>query len=304
MIDNCKYPEGCVKVLDHGFVQLVDSMGNDKSIVNAARVSYQKGTKKISNDETLIRYLVRNQHGTPLEMCEVVYCMRLPLFVRSQLVRHRISSINEQSSRYSEMEQIYYVPAEKDVTFQSSTNKQGGTNEQLTLLNIPNADDFIASGYEKELSADWKWADIFKTVNSIAGTKYESLLKTGMRRELARITLPQSLYTSWYFKINLRSLFNLLSLRLNKHAQMETRLYAQAMYKLAKPIAPIAFSAFEDYILNSITLTSKDLEALRGVINEKITCKDWDILIDQKSKKTFSNKRELSEFVEKMNKLK
>jgi len=306
--DNVKYPEDCIKVLDKGFVRLVEHMGDDHSICNAARVSYQKGTKKVSDDKTLIRYLMRKRHTSPFEMCEFIFHARTPIFCARQWVRHRTASLNEMSGRYSEMPQLYYIPKEEDVTFQDTTNKQGGTKEPLTLLNIPNATEFVGGGYEKEYASEWKWSDEFKMIPAHAIEQYDSLLRTGMRRELARIVLPLNLYTEWYWKLDLHNLFHFLKLRLDSHAQYEMRLYAEAIYKLIKPIVPISCEAFEDYVLNAITLTAKDITALEELLDYYyFDCSNdpptWDTVVSQIAKEYFTNKRERSEFVEKLKKI-
>lgn len=267
------YPEGAVRVLDRGFVKLVDVMGDDASIVQAARVSYGKGTKSVSEDEGLIRYLMRHHHTTPFEMVEFKFHCRMPIFVARQWIRHRTANVNEVSARYSEMPDWFYEPSPELCTTQSAQNRQGGTGDP-----IADADSVAASFVETQQEAYGK---------------YESYLEKNMRRELARINLPVSLYTEWYWKIDLHNLFHFLHLRLDSHAQYEIRVFGEAMASLVKDRVPLAWKAFEDYRLGSMHLTRLDIEALKAVLAK-----------DELSLETaIPNSRERREFKEKLERL-
>ena len=240
------YPEGAVKVLDKGFVRLVDVMGDDSSIVQAARVSYGKGTKKVTEDEALIRYLMRQKHSTPFEMVEFKFHCRMPIFVARQWIRHRTANVNEVSGRYSEMPDLFYVPDKSVCTTQSSSNKQGGSNDQ-----VHRPDDVVYS---------------FVYSQKLLYEEYQGHLRKGLRKELSRINLPLSLYTEWYWKIDLHNLFHFLRLRLDSHAQYEIRVYAEAMAEMVKGKVPLAWKAFEDYVLNAMVLSAQEVEILRLIL--------------------------------------
>lgn len=267
------YPEGAVRVLDRGFVKLVDVMGDDASIVQAARVSYGKGTKSVTEDEGLIRYLMRHHHTTPFEMVEFKFHCRMPIFVARQWIRHRTANVNEVSARYSEMPDWFYEPTPELCTTQSAQNRQGGTGDP-----IPDAPTVAASFVETQQEAY---------------EKYEGYLEKNMRRELARINLPVSLYTEWYWKIDLHNLFHFLHLRLDSHAQYEIRVFGEAMASLVKERVPMAWKAFEDYRLNGMHLTRLDIEALKSLIAKR------DLSLDT----AIPNSRERKEFKEKLERL-
>jgi thymidylate synthase (FAD) len=302
MTTEIKFPDNCIKVLDKGFVSLVNSMGDDSTIAKAARVSYGPGTSKVNDDSNLIRYLLRHRHTSPFEMVEFIFCIRLPLFVSNQLVRHRTASLNQMSGRYSVMPDMFYVPREETITFQNPNNKQGGTDEQLKLSKIKNADDFVDSYFGTELydtpEHPFTFSDYFEDEQTLSRLNYERYVKTGMRKELARINLPLSQYTEMYWKLDLHNLFHFLKLRLDSHAQYEIRVYAEAIYELVKPIVPISCAAFEDYVLNSVVLTAKDLKAMNLIISDT-----GDLSVEDVAEGVFSNKRERSEFMQKLSKL-
>lgn len=264
------------KCLDYGFVRLVDWMGDDSSIVQAARVSYGKGTKSVSEDTALIRYLMRNMHTSPFEMVEFKFHVKLPIFVARQWIRHRTANVNEYSGRYSEMPDEFYLPLPDQIRSQSSTNKQGRSNET-----IQQADEIIErmQKTQKQLHQE-----------------YSEFLEMGLARELARINLPLSNYTEWYWKIDLHNLFHFLRLRLDSHAQYEIRVYAEAIANIIKQIVPIAYQAFEDYILNAVRFSRNELEALKMMICNEIPS-------DETLSSLGLSKREISEFKEKINKL-
>ncbi len=267
------FPEGSIRVLDNGFVRLVDVMGDDSSIVQSARVSYGKGTKTVNEDEGLIRYLMRHQHTTPFEMVEFKFHCRMPIFVARQWIRHRTANVNEVSARYSEMPDVFYKPPAELCTTQSAQNKQGGTGKQV-------------EGAEAV-------AKTFGETQAHIYEEYQQYLGKKMRRELARINLPVSLYTEWYWKIDLHNLFHFLQLRLDKHAQYEIRVFAEAMAKLVSERVPMAWRAFEDYQLESVKFTRLELPFLkRALTGEKLSEKTLESEI--------SGKRERAEFVEKL----
>ena len=275
------YPENCIKVLDKGFVRLVDVMGDDSSIVQAARVSYGKGTKQVNEDRGLIRYLLRHQHTTPLEMVEFKFHLRVPIFVMRQWIRHRTANVNEYSGRYSEIPDLFYVPEENQITKQSTQNKQGGSDEKI------------------EHSDFWRIRLQQEQVNSYKA--YTECLEGDMRKELARINLPVSAYTEFYWKNDLNNIFKFLYLRLDTHAQYEIRVFAEAMAKLVKEKCPLAYEAFEDYVLNAIKLTAIDLKAIQFLQGRESLMKDEQT--EAELVKIFNNKRELAEFKEKVKRL-
>lgn len=273
-----------IKCLDHGFVKLVDKMGDDSSIVQAARVSYGKGTKSTSEDKGLIRYLVRNRHTTPLEMVTLKFHCKMPIFVARQWVRHRTASINEYSARYSILDNEYYIPEMEQIQPQSSTNNQGREGELSDEDKLS-----IQNGIRINSNRS------YNIYNSLLGSEKHP----GIARELARTVLPVNFYTQWYWQINLHNLFHFLSLRMDEHAQYEIRVYANAMYEIIKQHVPLACKAFEDYVLNSVTFSAIEMEILYDLIDfgdivERV--KDSDI------KGCFErvSKREITEFINKI----
>lgn len=237
-------------VLDHGFVMLVDYMGGDSSIVQAARVSYGSGTKTFREDEGLIRYLMRHDHTTPFEMVEFKFAMRMPFFVARQIVRHRTVSINEYSARYSVVPDFYYIPEKDDITAQSATNRQGRDSEKK----LPNE---VVEWFRNSVTEHSK--DSYSL--------YEKALESGIPRELARMVLPLNYYTEWYWKINLHNMFHFLQLRIDPHAQEETRRYAMAMAEIVKIAVPVAYKAFEDFSLHAVRFSEKESMAVKDMLN-------------------------------------
>ena len=209
-----------------GFVRLVDYMGDDSSIVQAARVSYGNGTKKVHEDRGLIRYLIRHQHWTPVEMVEFKFHVKMPVFVARQWIRHRTANVNEISARYSEMKDEMYLPPLEQISSQSKDNKQGRNPDPFPEETSQSIQKIIAEGNENQYKL------------------YQSLLEMGVARELARTVLPVGHYTEWYWKIDLRNLMNFLALRLDPHAQWEIRVYAEAMAEIVKKAVPVAWEAF------------------------------------------------------------
>lgn len=265
------------KVLNHGFVRLVDYMGGDESIVQAARVSYGKGTKTVSEDRTLIRYLMRHQHTTPFEMVEFKFHVKLPIFVARQWIRHRTANVNEYSGRYSIMPEELYLPEENVIKYQSKSNKQGRDSDEVPPEIRKRILEILTAGQKSSFEG------------------YQEMLDYDIARELARINLPLSLYTQWYWKIDLHNLFHFLKLRLDKHAQYEIRCYAEKMAEIVKAVVPIAYEAFEDYVLNAVTFSKNELSILKKYLPDDISDDDFD-------KFEFS-KYEKSEFRDKLKKI-
>ncbi len=245
-----------VRVHDHGFIALVDAMPRlvpegktaDAAIVQAARVSYGQGTKRVNEDRGLIRYLMRHHHTTPFEMVEFKFHMAMPIFVARQWIRHRTANVNEYSGRYSIIPDEFYKPTLDSVRKQSTTNRQGGSERfGAEADEVRTAQDFV----DYLAKAESLYAD------------YESLLERGVSRELARVGLPANIYTQWYWKCDLHNILHFLELRLDPHAQEEIRLYAEAMLALIEPIVPVTIEAFRDYRLQALHLTRLEVEALK-----------------------------------------
>jgi thymidylate synthase (FAD) len=222
-----------IPVLDHGFVRVVDYLGDDGAIVQAARVSYGKGTKTVSSDRGLIRYLMRHRHTTPFEMCEIKLHVKLPIFVARQWIRHRTANVNEYSARYSILDHEFYVPADEHLAPQSAANRQGRAGE------IPAAEKAAMQGEIAELS-DRAYALYERLLNETQSGEAVDEARSGLARELARMVLPTNYYTQWYWKVDLHNLFHFLSLRADDHAQYEIRAYAEA--RRSAPCAPSSTS--------------------------------------------------------------
>lgn len=241
------------QVLDKGFVRLVDYMGGDNRIVESARVSYGKGTKSVRQDKGLINYLIKHEHTSPFEQVILTFHCKMPIFVARQWVRHRTARINEISGRYSVMETEFYLPPEEQIRYQSLDNRQGRST-----------DDLPAELQQKVL-------DILTRENNQTTEDYNTLLNDNIARELARINLPLSLYTQWYWQIDLHNLFHFLKLRLDYHAQWEIQQYGKVMAEMAKAVAPMAYEAFEDHVVNAVKFSGEELKALKAKLaGEKI----------------------------------
>ncbi|MBF9044663.1 FAD-dependent thymidylate synthase [Rhodobacterales bacterium HKCCE4037] len=245
------------EVLDHGFVRVVDYMGDDAAIVQAARVSYGAGTKKARDDSGLIRYLMRHWHSTPFEMCELKLHVKLPVFVARQWIRHRTANVNEYSARYSILDREFYIPQPDALAAQSVVNNQGrgetleGEEAERVLRILKEDAGRAYDHYEEMLSQD--------------GQK-------GLARELARMNLPANVYTQWYWKVDLHNLFHFLRLRADAHAQYEIRVYADAIAEMVKDWVPAAYGAFEDYRMGGVQLSGKGVEVLkRRLAGESVT---------------------------------
>ncbi|MEM7439399.1 MAG: FAD-dependent thymidylate synthase [Pseudomonadota bacterium] len=237
-------------VLDHGFVRVIDYMGDDAAITQAARVSYGKGTKAVSNDEGLIRYLMRHWHSTPFEMCEIKLHVKLPVFVARQWIRHRTANVNEYSARYSILDREFYIPAPEHVARQSEQNNQG-------------------RGEVLEGADAARVLELLKADSARAYDHYQEMIDEdglGLARELARMNLPANIYTQWYWKVDLHNLFHFLRLRADSHAQYEIRVYAEEICRLVADWVPYAYRAFEDYRLGGATLSQPAVEALRRML--------------------------------------
>ena len=281
-----------IKCLDLGYVRLIDSMPReiregeetlDYAIAEAARCSYQRGTKSVNDDKVLIRYLMRHNHTSPFEMIEFKFHMKLPLFIARQMIRHRTASLNELSGRYSEMPEEYYLPPINDYRTQDSVNRQGSAG---------NIDSTLANGMMQRMNGHAE-ADF---------ALYNKLLKEGLVREQARTVLPLSTYTEWYWKMDLKNLLHFLDLRCDSHAQKEIRVYADAILSLISPLIPYTIEAWEDYspYRGGMTLTRYEVEELR----ESIKWLDGDYNdIRQIQFTNISNKLEYKEWKEKANKL-
>jgi thymidylate synthase (FAD) len=237
-------------VLDHGFVRLVDYLGGDARIVQAARVSYGDGTKSAREDRALIDYLLRHAHTSPFEQVVLTFHLKMPIFVARQWLRHRTARLNELSGRYSVMRDEFYVPAPQEVRYQSTSNRQGGSEAQVPEEVRGRVAEVLADGQRRSYEA------------------YEGLLADGVARELARVNLPLSLYTEMYWQIDLHNLFHFLRLRLDVHAQVEIRAYGDAIARCARAVAPLAFEAFEEHVLHGSRLSATELALLRSALDE------------------------------------
>jgi thymidylate synthase (FAD) len=275
-----------IPVLDHGFIRVVDYMGDDSSIVQSARVSYGKGTKKVSTDEGLIKYLMRHRHSTPFEMCEIKYHVKLPIFIARQWIRHRTANVNEYSARYSILDKEFYLPAKDQLAAQSQSNRQGrgdvlqGKHAEEVLNILKEDATRTYDNYEKLLNERFD------------GTKIDEN-KIGLARELARMNLTLNTYTQWYWKTDLLNLLNFLFLRADDHAQYEIRVYAQTMLDTVKKWVPITYQAFMDYRVGAAEISSKGLKVIKSMISGKkisqeesgLSKREWNELMDKLDKK-------------------
>ncbi len=250
------------KILDHGFVRVIDYMGNDSSIVQAARVSYGKGTKKLNQDKNLINYLISHRHSTPFEMNEIKFHIKLPIFVARQWIRHRTANVNEYSARYSILDKEFYIPKNANLKPQSKYNNQGRSGE-LSNEEIKN--------YSKILKDNSKigFENYSKLLNEDESGKIIDDSKKGLARELSRMTLPLNAYTQWYWKIDLHNLMHFLSLRFDPHAQYEIRVYAEVMMEILKKWVPLTYESFLSNRLNSITMSSHGIEYIKSLIKRR-----------------------------------
>lgn len=262
-----------VKLLDHGFVRVIDYMGDDHAIVQAARVSYGRGTKKVSEDTGLIRYLMRHRHTTPFEMCDIKFHVKLPIFIARQWIRHRMASVNEYSARYSVMDREFYIPEPAQLAAQSTLNRQGRDailegEEAARVLALLRSD--AERAYD-----NYEWM-----LNEGTPEQPADQDRMGLARELARMNLTLNTYTQWYWKTNLHNLFHFLSLRADSHAQYEIRVYADAMLDIVASWVPVAYQAFMDYRMGAASFSGPMLAVLRRMLaGEKVEQADSGLSI-------------------------
>ena len=278
-----------IPVLDHGFIRVVDYMGDDSSVVQAARVSYGKGTKKVSTDAGLIKYLMRHWHSTPFEMCEIKYHVKLPIFIARQWIRHRTANVNEYSARYSILDKEFYLPAPENLATQSQNNRQGrgdvleGEQAKQVLEILKKDAEQTYNNYELMLNERYDESIIDKN-------------QTGLARELARMNLTLNTYTQWYWKTDLLNLLNFLSLRADSHAQYEIRAYADVMIDSLKRWTPITFDAFMDYRVGGMELSAKS----KIVIQKMLKGQECDLKSSNLSKREWNELMESFGFKEKI----
>jgi thymidylate synthase (FAD) len=246
------------RLLDHGYIRVIDYMGDDAAVVQAARVSYGAGTKAVSSDEGLIRYLMRHRHSTPFEMAEIKIHVKLPIFVARQWVRHRAASINEISARYSVLDREFYIPAADQIALQSANNKQG-RGEIVTP-------DQAEAVRELLLHESIMAFGVYDALLNDPASENHKEQNPSIARELARIGLTLNTYTQWYWKTDLRNLFHFLGLRADPHAQYEIRVYADKLLEITRDWVPMSTKAFEDYQLNAVTFSAQQMALLRAAM--------------------------------------
>jgi thymidylate synthase (FAD) len=257
-----------VPVLDHGFVRVVDYMGDDAAVVQAARVSYGRGTKRVSEDQGLINYLMRHRHTTPFEMCEIKYHVKLPIFVARQWIRHRTANVNEYSARYSILDKEFYIPAPKQLAAQATANRQG----RGEVLEGPAAQRVLDLLRE---DAEHAYAGYIELLNEDAAGEPLDPTRPGLARELARLNLTLGFYTQWYWKTDLHNLMHFLSLRADPRAQYEIRAYAEVMLDTVKRWVPMTYAAFLEYRMNAATISATGLAVIRRLLaGETVTQQD------------------------------
>lgn len=270
-----------IPVLDHGFIRLIDYMGDDSAIVQAARVSYGKGTKQLNQDKALINYLMRHRHTTPFEMCDIKFHVKLPIFIARQWIRHRTGSFNEYSARYSILGNEFYTPNIENLTAQSKSNKQGRSNETLPKHSAERALSFLTQDAER------CYANYLTMLNEDTEGNILDQNNVGISRELARMNLNLSYYTEWYWKTNLHNLLHFIALRVDSHAQYEIREYAKVLLDIVKKWVPLTFSAFEEYIMNGELISGKSINIIKKMLNKEhvtrescdMSQREWDELM-------------------------
>ena len=236
-----------IKVLDHGFIRVVDYMGDDAAVVQAARVSYGKGTKSVSEDAGLINYLMRHKHSTPFEMCEIKLHVKLPIFVARQWIRHRTGSFNEYSARYSVLEDEFYIPSNENLGLQSASNKQ--EREGRLYETMANQVIFNIIEHSQE-----------------AYILYTNMLEEGVAREIARMVLPLNIYSQWYWKVDLKNLLDFLNLRTDPHAQYEIRVYADEIEKILSHWLPMTYSAYKNHMKDGVNLSAEAVKLVKSMM--------------------------------------
>ena len=265
-----------LQALDHGFVRVIDYMGDDTAIVQSARVSYGKGTKKITNDKGLIKYLMRHWHSTPFEMCEIKLHVKLPIFIARQWIRHRTANVNEYSARYSILDKEFYIPSVENLASQSQVNKQGRAKNLS-----PEEAEKVINILKNDAEQTYNNYEVMLNENSDGETLDEGSM--GIARELARMNLTLNTYTQWYWKIDLNNLLHFLKLRADAHAQYEIRVYADIILDIVKKWVPITYEAFEDYRVGGTQLSAKEILILKKIIKgetvdpdaEGISKREW-----------------------------
>ena len=271
-----------IEVLDHGFVRVVDYMGDDSAVVQAARVSYGKGTKKVTEDAGLIKYLMRHRHSTPFEMCEIKFHVKLPIFVARQWIRHRTANVNEYSARYSILDREFYIPTPENLGAQAVVNRQGrgdvlqGDEAAAVMKLLREDSESVYTHYEEMLN------------QREDGTTIEEG-RQGLARELARMNLTLNYYTQWYWKVDLHNLLHFLSLRADPHAQYEIRVYAEAMLDVVKRWVPAVFDAFSEYRLGGTHVSKTGMEVVKRLLSGEavtqetsgLSKREWRELMDQ-----------------------
>ena len=271
-----------IEVLDHGFVRVVDYMGDDSAVVQAARVSYGKGTKKVTEDAGLIKYLMRHRHSTPFEMCEIKFHVKLPIFVARQWIRHRTANVNEYSARYSILDREFYIPTPENLGAQAVVNRQGrgdvlqGDEAAAVMKLLREDSETVYAHYEEMLN------------QREDGTTIEEG-RQGLARELARMNLTLNYYTQWYWKVDLHNLLHFLSLRADPHAQYEIRVYAEAMLDVVKRWVPAVFDAFSEYRLGGTHVSKTGMEVVKRLLSGEavtqetsgLSKREWRELMDQ-----------------------
>jgi len=256
-----------IPVLDHGLLRVIDYMGDDAAVVQAARVSYGRGTKKVSEDRGLIQYLMRHRHSTPFEMCEIKFHVKLPIFVARQWIRHRTANVNEYSARYSILDREFYMPAPAQLGVQSQINRQGrgevleGAEAAEVMKLLKDDAEQVYAHYQKMMNVD--------DAGAVIDDK-----RQGLARELARMNLTLNYYTQWYWKTDLLNLLNFLSLRADPHAQYEIRVYAEAMLDIVRRWVPWTYEAFEQYRLMGVSLSAKGWDVVKGLIDGRETTQE------------------------------
>jgi len=255
-----------IPVLDHGFVRVIDYMGDDAAIVQAARVSYGRGTKQVSQDKGLINYLMRHWHSTPFEMCEIKFHVKLPIFVARQWIRHRTANVNEYSARYSILDKEFYIPEASQLAPQSTQNHQGRGGAVLSPAESARVLEILKGDSEQT------YAHYEELMNCDASGNVLDAEKSGVARELARMNLTLNYYTHWYWKIDLHNLMHFLMLRADSHAQYEIRVYADAMLDVVKKWVPFAYEAFEEHRLHGVRLSRTGLAVVKRMLaGEQVT---------------------------------
>ncbi len=280
-----------LQVLDHGFVRVVDYMGDDAAIVQAARVSYGRGTKKLTEDRGLIRYLLRHWHTTPFEMCEIKLHVKLPIFVARQWIRHRTANVNEYSARYSILDNEFYIPTPDHLAAQSQSNRQG-RGDVLTGVEAAQVLDMLKSDSEQCYSHYMEMLNLDPQTDEVLNKD-----KQGLARELARMNVPVNFYTQWYWKIDLHNLLHFVRLRADAHAQYEIRAYADAILGIIERWVPHTYEAFLSYRLNSVSLSAESWQVVQSMLSGKqmsreesgLSKREWDELIEMLASHTENN---------------